>query len=205
MTTAAPTDVRAVYDVYLDELLTVAQAMASEAVRSPALQVAILMQDAISRGNTVYWFGNGGSATDASHLAAEFVGRCAQESDPWPSHALGDSSAVVTAIGNDYGYDQVFARQVEAHVKPGDIAVGLTTSGRSKNVLLGLAVARNKGATTVAMSGEAGLSEDVADFLVKVPSRSTARIQEMHKFIGHFWATTVEAHLASKSADSETL
>ena len=141
------------YLASLDELAGVVDVMRGPDISGPVLEVAQAMLNCVNSGGCVYWFGNGGSATDASHLAAEFVGRCAQESDPWPSHALGESSAVVAALANDYGYDEAFSRQVRAHVSSGDVVVGLTISGRSANVILGLEAARARGDLADALTG----------------------------------------------------
>jgi D-sedoheptulose 7-phosphate isomerase len=147
-------------------------------------------------GQKLLLFGNGGSAGDAQHLAAEFVGRFQLERASLPALVLVGNVSSLTAIGNDYSFSDVFARQVESLGAPGDMAIGLSTSGRSENVVRGIAVAREKGLSTVALTGEGGgRLKDVADICVCVPSRKTARIQEGHMLIGHILCELVEQTL----------
>jgi D-sedoheptulose 7-phosphate isomerase len=147
-------------------------------------------------GQKLLLFGNGGSAGDAQHLAAEFVGRFQLERASLPALVLVGNVSSLTAIGNDYSFSDVFARQVESLGAPGDMAIGLSTSGRSENVVRGIAVAREKGLSTVALTGEGGgRLKDVADMCVCVPSRKTARIQEGHMLIGHILCELVEQTL----------
>jgi len=154
---------------------------------------------AYSRGCKALFFGNGGSAADAQHLAAEFVGRYLRERKPLPALALNANSSAVTAIGNDYGFDQVFARQIEALAKPGDIAVGISTSGNSPNVLEGVLRARKLGLLTIALTGlTGGRLRDCADILIAVPSDETPRIQECHILIGHALSDAVEQAITSE-------
>lgn len=149
--------------------------------------------DILKADGKVLAFGNGGSAVDASHFCAEFVGRFRRERRALPAISLTAETAVVTAVGNDYGYEKIFVREIEAFGRKGDIAFGLTTSGSSKNVLLGLKKAKELGLLTVALTGEKGLSEDAGcDFVLKVPSSLTYEIQEMHKIILHSICESVE-------------
>jgi D-sedoheptulose 7-phosphate isomerase len=158
---------------------------------------ADLVVAALSEGGKVVLFGNGGSAADATHLAAELVGRYMVERDPLPALSLTDNASSLSAIGNDYGYDDVFARQVRALGRPGDVAVGLSTSGRSENVVRGLRAAGRLGLRTVAMTGEAGgRLGAISDLCLRVPATSTARIQECHMVIGHTVCEIVERALA---------
>jgi D-sedoheptulose 7-phosphate isomerase len=151
---------------------------------------------AFRSGNKVLWFGNGGSAADAQHLAAEFSGRFLRERGGLPSEALTVNSSAVTAIANDFGYEQVFARMVEALAKPGDVVVGITTSGTSKNVLRGLEVARRIGATTVAFTGNGGGTvADAADLILLGPDGYSAIVQEVHITMGHIICDLVEQEL----------
>jgi D-sedoheptulose 7-phosphate isomerase len=151
---------------------------------------------AFRSGNKVLWFGNGGSAADAQHLAAEFSGRFLRERGGLPSEALTVNSSAVTAIANDFGYEQVFARMVEALAKPGDVVVGITTSGTSKNVLRGLEVARRIGATTVAFTGNGGGTvADAADLVLLGPDGYSAIVQEVHITMGHIICDLVEQEL----------
>lgn len=155
-----------------------------------------LLIEAIRNGNKPILFGNGGSAADAQHIAAEFVGRFAFDRPALPALALSVNTSCVTAIGNDYGYDLVFARQIEALARPGDIAIGISTSGNSESVRKGLETARQNGLITAALTGETGGKlRGVADYCLSVPSRETPRIQECHILIGHVLAQLVEEEI----------
>jgi D-sedoheptulose 7-phosphate isomerase len=149
---------------------------------------------AYGRGGRVFAFGNGGSAADAQHLAAELVGRYKRERRALAAVALTVDPSVVTAIANDYSFADVFARQVEGLVRPEDVVFGFTTTGRSENVLRGLAAAREAGATTVLFSG--GDGEADADHALVVPSQTTARVQEMHLLLMHLLLDRVDAWAA---------
>jgi glucokinase len=151
--------------------------------------------DALLAGRMVIVFGNGGSALQAQHLAEELVGKYGPVRRPLPSIALTADSGVVTCIANDFGYDQLFARQVEAFTRPGDVVIGITTSGKSANVLNGLQVGRAKGGVTIAMTGAAGLAGGQADHVVAVPSPRTSRVQEAHAFIAHYWCEMVDERM----------
>jgi D-sedoheptulose 7-phosphate isomerase len=156
-------------------------------------KVAELLVGAFERGNKVLLFGNGGSAADAQHIAAEFVGRFAFDRSPLPALALAVNTSSVTAIGNDYGFDQVFARQIEAFGHADDVATGISTSGNSPNVANALLVARQKGLQTIALTGcTGGKLRGVVDYCLCVPSNETPRIQECHILIGHIIAELVE-------------
>jgi D-sedoheptulose 7-phosphate isomerase len=147
------------------------------------------------------FFGNGGSAADAQHLAAEFVGRYLRERKPLPALALNANSSAVTAISNDYGYVEVFARQLEALATPGDVAVGISTSGNSPNVIQAIRVARRLGLFTIALTGASGGAlRDVVDVLIAAPSEETPRIQECHILIGHSLCDAVEQAIAAGHA-----
>lgn len=144
----------------------------------------------------VYWFGNGGSAADAQHLAAEFSGRFLRERPALPSEALSVNPSAVTAIGNDFGYERVFERQVEAFVQPGDVAIGITTSGTSPNVVRALEAAKRLGATTVAFTGNGGgRAAEVADLALVGPDGYSAIVQEVHITMGHIICDLVEQEL----------
>jgi D-sedoheptulose 7-phosphate isomerase len=159
-------------------------------------EIARTMAAAFRNGNKVLWFGNGGSAADAQHLAAEFSGRFLMDRPGLPSEALSTNTSAVTAIGNDFGYENVFARQVEAHAKAGDVVVGITTSGGSKNVVLGLEEARRKGATTVAFTGNGGGKvAEIADLALIGPDGYSALVQEIHITLGHIVCDLVEQEL----------
>ncbi len=150
-------------------------------------------RQATLKGNTVFFCGNGGSAADSQHLAAEFVGRFQKERRGLAAIALTTDTSILTAVGNDYGYDQIFARQVEGLTKPGDIVVGITTSGNSPNVVAAIESAKTIGAVTVGMTGKTGGKlAAICDVCVKVPSDITARIQEAHILIGHIVCELVD-------------
>ena len=155
--------------------------------------------DTYRNDGKVLFCGNGGSAGDAQHLAAELSGRFYLDRPPLYAEALHVNSSYLTAVGNDYGYDEVFARMVRAAARPGDVVVGLSTSGNSPNVLRALAVATEQGATTVGMTGQSGgKMADAVDLLLNVPSADTPRIQECHITIGHIVCELVEATLFGK-------
>jgi D-sedoheptulose 7-phosphate isomerase len=152
-------------------------------------------------GHKAIFFGNGGSAADAQHLAAEFVGRYLLERPPLPALALHANTSSVTAIANDYGYDQVFARQLQALAAPGDVAVGISTSGNSRSVLEALAVARKMGVATIGLTGASGgRMREMVDVLIAAPSSETPRIQECHILVGHALCDAVEQALAAVPA-----
>jgi D-sedoheptulose 7-phosphate isomerase len=148
----------------------------------------------LGSGGRVLVFGNGGSASDAQHFVAELVGRyeAGRTRRAWPAVALTADASVVTALANDLGFEQVFARQVEAHGRPGDVAVGITTSGRSPNVLAGLDMARARGLTTIALTGRGGEAGTLADVHVAVPEDRTPRIQEVHATVLHVLCELIE-------------
>lgn len=148
---------------------------------------------ALSGGGKVLAFGNGGSATQASHFVEELLGRYKETRRPLPAISLVGDAGVVTCIANDFGYAALFERQVEALATRGDVVVGITTSGRSENVLRGLRAAKEKGAVTVALCGRAGLEKGTADHVVAVPSDEGAHIQEVHLLLIHLWCIAVDA------------
>jgi D-sedoheptulose 7-phosphate isomerase len=162
--------------------------------------IVAAMVAAFRNGKKVLWFGNGGSAADAQHLAAEFSGRFLRERRGYPSEALSTNTSAVTAIGNDFGYETVFARQVEAFAQPGDVVVGITTSGGSKNVVLGLEAAKRAGATTVAFTGNGGGAvAERADLVLLGPDGYSAIVQEVHITMGHIICDLVEQALIFES------
>jgi D-sedoheptulose 7-phosphate isomerase len=153
---------------------------------------------AFKQGNKLLLFGNGGSAADAQHIAAEFVGRFAFNRAALPAIALGVNGSCLTAIGNDYGFEQAFSRQVEALGRAGDVAVGISTSGNSPNILQGLATAKRMGLRTVALAGQTGgklRGSASVDSCICAPTGETARIQECHILIGHVLCEIVEQEL----------
>jgi D-sedoheptulose 7-phosphate isomerase len=158
--------------------------------------IVAAMVTAFRSGRKVLWFGNGGSAADAQHLAAEFSGRFLRERRGLPSEALSVNTSAVTAIANDFGYEQLFARMVEALAVPGDVVVGITTSGTSKNVVRGLEAATAAGAITVAFTGNGGGTvAEIADHVLLGPTGYSAIVQEVHITMGHIICDLVEQEL----------
>lgn len=154
---------------------------------------ASLWVNAIQAGHKLLFFGNGGSATQAEHLAAELVGKFHHVRRALPGIALSTSSAILTAVANDIAFDQVFVRQIEALAVAGDVAVGLSTSGTSANVVLGIQRAKSMGLKTVALTGSSGgMLRDLADVCIRIPSTDTPLIQEAHLSIGHLLCEEVE-------------
>lgn len=149
--------------------------------------------------------GNGGSAADAQHIAAEFVGKFQKERMPYDAEALTTNTSILTAVANDYDFDVVFSRQVEAKGREGDILIGMSTSGKSKNVLNAMESAKGKQMITVMLMGdfETGQLEKYCDFIMKIPSQVTARIQEAHIFVGHVLAELVETNYISVGEQKE--
>src|SRR5713226_3106132 len=161
-------------------------------------KVSEVLIKAFRAGNKVLLFGNGGSAADAQHIAAEFVGRFAFDRPALPALALSVNTSCVTAIGNDYGFDLVFARQIEALGRSGDVAIGISTSGNSSNVLRALSVSKKMGLHTVGLTGcTGGKVKDVVDHCICAPSNETPRIQECHILIGHVISEIVEQTMFS--------
>ena len=154
------------------------------------------MSDALKAGRKLLVFGNGGSAADAQHLSAELVGRFQRERAAMPAIALTTDTSILTSIANDYSYKQVFARQVEALGQPGDVAIGISTSGESPNVVAGLQAAKAGGLKTIAITGRDGGHVGLAaDIHVNVPDQSTARVQEVHRTILHVMCEVIEESL----------
>jgi D-sedoheptulose 7-phosphate isomerase len=152
---------------------------------------------ALRSGGKILLFGNGGSAADAQHIAAEFVGRFRSERPPLSAAALTVDASVLTGLANDYGYHEVFARQIEATGRPGDVAFGISTSGSSDNVVAGLAAAARLGLRTVALTGSSGGPvAAAAEQAIEVPATDTARVQECHILVGHILCELIEALLA---------
>jgi D-sedoheptulose 7-phosphate isomerase len=168
-------------------------------------QISSIIADCLRSGGKVLLCGNGGSAADAQHVAAELVGRFAIEREPFPALALTTDTSILTAVGNDWDFRDVFARQVRAHARAGDVVVGISTSGRSPNVVRALEAAREKGARSLAFVGRnAGAVGKAADWVFRAPDNSTPRIQELHILAWHGICETVEAALAEPQALPET-
>ena len=161
-----------------------------------------LIADRLASGGKVLAFGNGGSAAQADHLVAELLGRYRMTRKPVPAIALASSPGAITCIANDFSFESVFERQVEALARAGDVVVGLTTSGSSENVLRGLRAGREAGAATIMLTG-AGITDAPSDYIISVPSTSTARIQEVHLIILHVWCEAVDNRLSTPTASGQ--
>jgi D-sedoheptulose 7-phosphate isomerase len=183
------------------ELIEASIATKQTLLRSPEVvltvaKVSEILVTALKQGNKALLFGNGGSAADAQHIAAELVGRFAFDRPALPALALSVNSSCVTAIGNDYGFDRVFSRQLEALARPGDIAIGISTSGNSANVLRAMLTAKGLGLKTIVLTGSSGGSlRNTVDYCICVPSDETPRIQECHILIGHIISELVEREI----------
>ncbi len=159
------------------------------------VRAAEVITKAFRAQHQVLLFGNGGSAADAQHISAELAGKFSKDRDPLPAMALTTNTSSLTAIANDYDFDDVFARLVKAYAREGDVVIGISTSGTSENVIRGLKAAADVGAFTIAMCGEGGKLRDMANLALLVPSNDTARIQEVHITLGHIICELVEAEL----------
>lgn len=177
----------------IEASIAVKQAMLADAeLLHRVARVADAMAEAIGRGNRIFFAGNGGSAADAQHLATEFVSRFDFDRPGMAALSLATDTSTLTAIGNDYGFERLFSRQLEAQARPGDVFVGITTSGRSKNVLEAFAACSRLGVTAVALCGAGGEFGPQVAHVLRVPSRQTARIQECHILLGHSMCAHVE-------------
>ena len=157
-------------------------------------RVAEVMVDALRNGKRILWCGNGGSAADAQHLAAELSGRFYYDRPPLNSEAMHCNTSYMTAVANDYGYDLIYSRMIDGACRPGDVLVGISTSGNSKNICNAFIKAKELGVITVALTGEkGGAMKQYADYLLNVPSTDTPRIQESHIMIGHIICEIVES------------
>lgn len=169
-------------------------------LRTRIQQVADTLVEALKSGHRVLWCGNGGSAADAQHLAAELSGRFYYDRPPLNSEALHCNTSYLTAVANDYGYDLIYSRMIDGACKKGDVLVGISTSGNSKNILNAFMKAKQLGVTTVALTGiTGGEMGRIADILLNMPSTDTPRIQEAHITIGHILCQIVEATLFPKT------
>jgi D-sedoheptulose 7-phosphate isomerase len=168
--------------------------------RAECEAIADSMVKALRRGNKILWMGNGGSAAEAQHMSAELSGRFLRERPGLASEALSVNTSTLTAIGNDYGYDHIFRRQVEAFVQPGDVLVGLTTSGTSKNIVLAFEEGRRRGAVTVAFTGNGGGPvAQIADLVLMGPNGYSAIVQEVHQTMAHIICDLVEQRMIFES------
>ncbi len=191
----SPSDVDAYFQSEMAEHAAVAAATRA-ALAEPFARLVALALDSIRGGGKILLFGNGGSAADAQHLATELTVRYVANRDPIAAIALTTDSSALTAIGNDLGFDQLFARQIRALGRPGDLAIGISTSGKSPNVTIGLEAAKNVGLVAAAFAGrDGGDLVKIADPLLIVPSATTARIQEMHITLGQMLCGALERGL----------
>jgi D-sedoheptulose 7-phosphate isomerase len=158
--------------------------------------VVKVITNAFQNGNSVYFAGNGGSAADAQHLAAEFSGRFYKDRKALPSEALHCNTSYLTAVANDYSYEVIYARLIEGITKPGDILVGISTSGNSGNIVKAFEMAKTKQVVTIGFTGEkGGKMKEISDYLINVPSNDTPRIQESHILVGHIICELVESNI----------
>jgi len=195
------TDSDDVFDRLFAEAIRLHQVVKTQD-RGPVFRAVEAIAGALAHGGKVLVFGNGGSASDAQHFASELVGRYVGERRALPAIALTVDTSVLTAVGNDYGFDRVFARQIEALGRSGDVAVGISTSGQSRNVLVAFAAARERGVTAVALTGgDGGPIGTAADIHVNVPDRNPPRVQEVHRTLLHVICELLERQLAPAGAD----
>ena len=172
---------------------------------SVIFEAARLISDCLRSGGKILLFGNGGSAADAQHIAAEFVGRFVRERAGLPAIALTTDSSILTAVGNDYGFDRVFSRQIEALGRANDVAIGVSTSGHSPNVLAGVEQAKSLRIKTIGLSGkDGGALANACDISIVVPSTNTARIQECHITIGHIFCELIDSELSPARSAANT-
>ena len=181
-----------VHAMIADSLKAKQQVQQDTTLIASIIRVSRLIEAALRRGNKVMLAGNGGSAADSQHIAAEFVSRFEFDRPGLAALALTTDTSMLTAIGNDYGYEFVFARQVEASGREGDVFIGISTSGNSKNVVAAVEACKKRGIATVALCGAGGKLKDLCDHALPVPSTHTPRIQENHILIGHAICALVE-------------
>ena len=191
--------IQAITDIIKASIDVKQQLLADESLVQEIQTVTDVITKAFQNGNAVYFAGNGGSAADAQHLAAEFTGRFYKDRSPLPAEALHVNTSFLTAVANDYSYDQIYERAIKAHGREGDVLIGLSTSGNSKNVLLAQEEAKRRGMIVVSFTGASGgKMKDSADYLFNVPSNDTPRIQESHILVGHIICQLVEEELFSQ-------
>lgn len=191
------TDERALAERRIRDSIAAAQGLLEPGLLQAIVDAAAVIAGSLRDGGTVLAFGNGGSAADATHLAAELVGRFLGEREALPAVSLSDNASAVTAIANDYGFERVFARQVEALGRPGDVALAISTSGRSPNVLAAVRAARDAGLRTIALTGgDGGDLRGAVEVCIAVPAAETPQIQEGHTLVAHVLCELVEQSVA---------
>jgi len=194
----SPYKLEAIGDIVRESLLVKQAILGDQQLLETVASVGEKMVLALKEGKKLFFFGNGGSAADAQHLAAEFVGRFNRQRRALPAIALTTDTSILTSISNDYSYESVFARQLEGLGSPGDIAVGISTSGSSPNVLSGIRFANEAGLVAVGLTGLSGKElVKLSHYCIRVPSDHTPRIQEAHILIGHILCEMVDEGLAS--------
>ena len=185
------------FDAEIREHLEATQTLTEKVFLDKIEQAAAMIIDTINNGKKLLLFGNGGSASDAQHIAAEFTGRYVRARRGLPAIALTTDTSALTAIGNDYGFAAVFARQVEALAQEGDLVIGISTSGNSENVVAGLFEAKNRGCRLIGLSGaDGGMVSVICDVTLNVNSKVTARVQEMHILVGHLLCSATDRMFA---------
>jgi len=185
------------FENYLTESIQALEAMHSNAFKQQVQHAFDILTNSLLNNHKLLIAGNGGSAADAQHFAAELIGRFKFNRKALPAIALTTDSSVLTAIANDFGYEQLFTRQLEGLALPGDVLIGITTSGTSKNVLAALEMCGQKGISTIALTGSSGLQHGTADVVLTAPSSNTAVIQQCHEVCLHFLCSALEQQLIS--------
>jgi D-sedoheptulose 7-phosphate isomerase len=194
MTESTPSPRKIVANHFSEHQLVVASL--DEQLGDLVVTVANVLSEALKNGGVIYWCGNGGSASDSQHLAAELVGRFRKDRRPLGSVALSSDTSVLTCIANDFGYDKIFSRQIESLGHKGDVLVAISTSGNSMNVVEAVKSARQAGITTIGLlGGNGGMLSELVDHRIQIPSMFTARIQESHILIGHILCDLIEFNL----------
>jgi D-sedoheptulose 7-phosphate isomerase len=191
--------IQAITDI-IKSSIDVKQLLLKDEVLIQQIQIVTdVITKAFQNGNAVYFAGNGGSAADAQHLAAEFSGRFYKDRKALPSDALHCNTSYLTAVANDYSYDVIYARLLEGLAKPGDVLVGISTSGNSGNIVKAFEMAKTIGVTTIGFTGQkGGAMKELGDYLINVPSNTTPRIQESHILVGHIICELVEINIFGK-------
>ena len=188
--------IQAIKDIIHASIDVKQQLLADETLVNQIHTVTEVITKAFQNGNAVYFAGNGGSAADAQHLAAEFSGRFYKDRKALPSDALHCNTSYLTAVANDYSYEVIYARLIEGITKPGDVLVGMSTSGNSGNIVKAFEAAKNNQVVTIGFTGDkGGKMKDLGDYLINVPSNDTPRIQESHILVGHIICELVEANI----------
>lgn len=191
--------IQAISDIIKSSIEVKQQLLADANLVNQIATVTEVITKAFQNGNAVYFAGNGGSAADAQHLAAEFSGRFYKDRKALPSDALHCNTSYLTAVANDYSYDVIYARLLEGLAKKGDVLVGISTSGNSGNIVKAFEMAKTIGVTTIGFTGQnGGKMKDLGDYLINIPSNTTPRIQESHILVGHIICELVEINIFGK-------